>query len=522
MDAMPAQGQVSAIMPRQLKIIFLLLLVLVGTGQLSLWSDFPYFYHTDEPGKARQIIEGSRNLHHPPLMLESANLLVRALGRPLEPQVVTETGRLLSAIFCALAAALLTLTLAAFRPWPEAMLAGVLLLVQPDVQEYARFFKEDPALMFGWAAVFAAMASVEKRPGVSTGVALGSALAIAASAKYVGIFMVFPALWILFVAGRQAKASHAAITWKSLYVPAALAFLVLIAAINHRLWSDPSTFQASLGKEANLVLEGQGSVSKSIPHAGFFERLLNRAVHLLPFVAIGWWVAWKNRRELGWTPLLIVISPWALALLLAFSAKDSGRYFMPGSLGLATSAALGISWLCRLEKLAKFSVPLAAACALIVVGASITRCWDYFQGFQSDARKELLGWISDNLPPGSRVLQGRKVTLPDSSGRHADAWHIQVPRHIQIDTCKLVSSEANHPDELRDKGYTHVALAGDEYEVYIGDNKAKSSKAEEFARRRDFYEALFRNGRIIWERSSGKVGTHQPPLRLVEIPRRSP
>ncbi|MFM7179964.1 MAG: glycosyltransferase family 39 protein [Verrucomicrobiales bacterium] len=505
-------------MSRHLKFFSLLLLLIAGTAVLSLWSDFPYFYHTDEPGKSRQIIEGSRNLHHPPLMLESANVLVRVLGRPLESQSVTETGRLLSALFCASAAALLVLTWSRFRPWPEAMLAGVLLLLQPDVQEYARFFKEDPSLMFGWAAVFAAMAFVEKRPDRWSCMALGAAVAIAASAKYVGIIMVIPAAWILFVTARQRSNEAAFSPSKEFYLPAVVVFLVLLAAINHRLWLDPATFRASLGKETTLVLEGQGSVTKSLPHGGFFERLLNRSVHLLPFVALGWWTTWKQRRELSSTIVLLVLSPWALALMLAFSAKDSGRYFMPGTLGLVAASTLGVSALCNLAKSTKVQTRVALTCTLIVLGGSVARCWDYFRGFQSDARKEMLVWISENLPPGSHVLQGRKVTLPDSSGQYADAWHIQLPGHIRLDTCKLVSSLVSSPAEARARGFTHIALSGDEYDVYLGDNKAKASKADDFARRRDFYQTLFRDGKIIWDRPSGKVGTHQPPLRLIELP----
>lgn len=509
-------------MPRLFQSAALLLLVLAGTLALSLWSDFPYFYHTDEPGKARQIIEGTRNLHHPPLMLESANALVRATGRPLESQAVTETGRLLSAIFCALAAALLVVAIGKFRPWPEAMLAGLLLLMQPDVQEYARFFKEDPSLLFGWACVFAAMAWVEKCPGRGSAAALGAAVAVAASAKYVGIVMALPAAWILVVAARRKKGDGEYAAWKELHGPAVLVFLVLLAVINHRLWMDPATFRASLGKETTLVLEGQGSVTKSIPHGGFFERLLNRSVHLLPFVALGWWAAWKERRTLGWTPLLLVVSPWALALLLAFSAKDSGRYFMPGSLGLAASAALGIGWLVGREKFLRIRGPLAATCAIVVLGASTARCWDYFRGFQADARKEMLVWMSEHLPPGSRVLQGRKVTLPDTSGQYADAWHLRLPETIRLETCKLVAAAAATPGELRRSGFTHVALAGDEYEVYLKDNKAKSSQAGEFQRRREFYQALFRESKTVWDRPSGKVGTHQPPLKLLELPTEVP
>jgi hypothetical protein len=509
-------------MPRHLKLLSLLLLIGAGTMVLSLWSDFPYFYHTDEPGKARQIIEGSRNLHHPLLMLESANLLVRALGRPLEPQAVTETGRLLSAIFCALAAGLLALTMAAFRPWPEAMLAGVLLLFQPDVQEYARFFKEDPSLMFGWACVFAAMAWFERHPGLWPTVALGAAVGVAASGKYVGIVMLLPAVCLMVMVVRRARADGLSgrkpVSWPVLSGVFLAALLVVFAVINIRMLLDTETLRASLTKETTLVLEGQGSEQKSIPHGGMFERLFNRCAHLLPFVAIGWWTVWRERKTIGWTPMFVVLSPWALALLLAFSAKDSGRYFMPASLGLAAASAIGVATLAGLFQEPGVRRRVAVACALIVLGASFGRCWDYFRGFQSDARKEMLVWMSENLPPGSRVLQGRKVTLPDSSGQYAEAWHLALPDHIHLETCKMVSSVVSSPVEARARGFTHIALAGDEYKVYVGDEKAKAAKADEFARRREFYTSLFRDGKIVWERMPGKVGTHQPPLRLVELP----
>lgn len=503
-------------------VLAMLGLVVTGYFLLGLWADFPYFYHTDEPGKARQIIENTRNLHHPLLMLESTALAVKSLGVPAEAQAVTETGRALSALFCALAAALLAATVARAHGIIAGVLAGAVLLVQPDVQEYARYFKEDPSLMFGWACVFAAMGLVEAKPTATRAAALGAAVAIAASGKYVGVVMLLPAAWVLVRAMQKSrsadKSGSPSPSWQGLIHTAIMAMALTFILINHRLLLDQATFKASLARETTLVLEGQGSVSKSIPHAGFFKRLLGRSVHLLPFVAIGWWAAWRNRKTWGFTALALLVSPWALALLLAFSAKDSGRYFMPANLGLAAAAAIGVvtlaGWIRRpgLQQ-------LAMGCfAVILLGASFARSWAFIDGFRSDARRELLEWINTNLPPGSVVMQGRKVSLPDSSGKFADAWHVGLSPGIRLDSVNLLADKADTPAALAAAGITHVALAGDEFEVYLAPHKAKPGQQETRDRRRAFYLRLFADGTLVWQRAPGKIGTHQPELRLYRLP----
>lgn len=497
-------------------------LVAAGFFLLSRWADFPYFYHTDEPGKARQIIEDTRNFHHPLLMLESTALVVKGLRIPAGPQAVTETGRDLSALFCALSAALLAACVARSFGTVPGVLAGALLLVQPDVQEYARYFKEDPSLMFGWACVFAAMGLVEAKPTVTRAVALGMAVAVAASGKYVGIVMVLPASWVLAVAIRRNRvpeaSDEAASSWQAIVLPAVLAMVVTFAVINHRLLLDQATFKASLAHETTLVLEGQGGVSKSIPHAGFFKRLAGRSIHLLPFVAIGWWAAWTNRRKWTITMLALLASPWALAVLLAFSAKDSGRYFMPANLGLAAAAALGAVTLSRWTVLASVRRRVMPVCAVLLLAASVARSWPFIDGFRSDARRDLLQWMNANLPPGSVVLQGRKVSLPDSTGKFADAWHQRVSPGIRLDSVMSVAENAESPAALAVRGITHVALAGDEYEVFLEPHKAKPGQEDARARRRDFYQQLFADGTLVWQRAAGKVGTHQPELRLYRLP----
>ena len=53
---------------------------------LLLWAytrhnNFPFYYHTDEPGKVEQVISGEHNYRHPLLMINATDLVVRALRK---------------------------------------------------------------------------------------------------------------------------------------------------------------------------------------------------------------------------------------------------------------------------------------------------------------------------------------------------------------------------------------------------------------------------------------------------------
>ena len=483
-------------------------LVLLAAGAwllLTRWSDFPHFYHTDEPGKVQQIAENTRNLHHPLLLLESAALAVRAIGAE-GPQEIVETGRAVSAGFTALACALLAATVARRRGAWAGLVAGTLLLLQPDVQEYSRYLKEDAALLFGVCAVFAAMARMESRPTAVSAALLGAATALALSAKYIGAIMLVPAAWVLADAARGAPRRL------PLVASAILACLTVAGLVNLRLLLDPDTFRESLSRETTMVLEGHAGVTKRIPHAGFLVRLVNRGAHLLPLCLIGGVAAWRGTRPGRRTEWFLIASPLVLAVILSFSAKDSGRYFLPACAGLCAAAAVGLHALAA-SGWRRLTVPAFAATAAL----SSLRAWPYLDGFRSDARRELLTWVATELPADARLVQGRKVCLPDASGRFADGYRSTTAPVAR--TASYVPDLAESPAALAALGFTHVVLAGDEFERYLRTDQApKAGREEEFARRRAFYVALESEGRLVWSRPPGKVGTHQPELRLYALP----
>ncbi len=64
----------------------------------ALWlytrhNSFPFYYHPDEPGKVAQIQKGTRNFHHPQLLLTATDLTKQLARRDLDCQAVVEMGR---------------------------------------------------------------------------------------------------------------------------------------------------------------------------------------------------------------------------------------------------------------------------------------------------------------------------------------------------------------------------------------------------------------------------------------------
>src|SRR5947207_13447495 len=59
---------------------------------------YPFFYHTDEPGKVRQVIDGTRNFHHPLLLITATDFVTRALRIQRTDQSVVVAGSWVSAV----------------------------------------------------------------------------------------------------------------------------------------------------------------------------------------------------------------------------------------------------------------------------------------------------------------------------------------------------------------------------------------------------------------------------------------
>jgi hypothetical protein len=83
----------------------LLALLALLLGAYTRNNNFPFYYHTDEPGKVSQIINGTRNYRHPLLLIDATDAAVGALQIQKAPQGVAHIGRCISALAAALAIA---------------------------------------------------------------------------------------------------------------------------------------------------------------------------------------------------------------------------------------------------------------------------------------------------------------------------------------------------------------------------------------------------------------------------------
>ncbi len=500
-------------------LVFFLTLAPVWPG-----LDFPYFYHADEPIKVRQIISGDWNFHHPVLMLDTVDTALLAFGTPMEAQSVVEFGRRCAAIFMAAAVAVTTGLAIAYGGLLAGVFAGLLLCVQPDVFELAHYLKEDPFMALGVALTLWGISAFARRPDVFRIACAGAAAGLTASGKYVGAVFLLP---VIVVALAQGPAPVRVRIGRAL--AALLAAVAVFAVINAPMLMNLEEVRTSFGRETNLVLKGQAGISRDIPHIGFVQRFFQRVGLLLPLYAAGLAWLWSQRRRMDAGAWVLVSMPWLIVLVLSFSAKDSGRYFLPAALGIGWTLGLGCAatarWVSAWLRAKGVAAPVWGVAVLVGAYAgtvALERFREPWKGYQGDARKQLLLFINEKLPSDAVIMQGRKVNLPAPDNEYRDAWHIPAGRKI-LCAPQYIANVADTPQDLRAKGVTHVAMGSDEFARYLRKGaKPMDSKAELFAQRRAFYGAVVTEGELVWQSERLKIGTHNPDIRLYRLPDPAP
>ncbi|MDB6154576.1 MAG: hypothetical protein JWL90_3029, partial [Chthoniobacteraceae bacterium] len=248
-------------------------------------NNFPYHYHPDEPGKVEQVISGKWNFHHPMLLLSTTKLAVAIAKTPHTQQKVVEKGRLVSAIFTAVAVVSFSLLAFIWRGWPGAFTAGAVLGLHHQFYELAHYMKEDSAMLMGLALTFLAAALYWQAPSWKRAAFLGIACALAISGKYLGVLslaVAAPVLW-----KRRCP-------WST-----GLFFIGLVMAlilINLPLLMDLGVFEKSLGREINFVVEGQKGMTRRVPHSQYWSVFLDNstpAIWLL--LGIFLYSRWRER-----------------------------------------------------------------------------------------------------------------------------------------------------------------------------------------------------------------------------------
>jgi len=484
------------------------------TFLLGIWkNDFPFYYHVDEPSKARQILTGERNLHHPLLMLSSADLLVQMGMVTRDAQSVTEAGRTVSAFFSAAAVALLTLTIGAGFGVVAGWITALLASTHWNIFELAHYFKEDPSLAFGLMCTFAAIALWRRKPGGWSAMVMGAALALALSGKYIGV-IVLPYVIIVWFFYRPVK------PWQSLALLLATLAVVFVV-INLTMFIQPDTLRASLKKETLGVLHGGEIATKGFFHGGFFKRILQVSkVALFPGLLFLFIFGWKKIKQWPIEVTALISFPFFLALVLGFSQKDSGRYFLPGVFGLCAASAVGwklwIDYMATAVKNRRSLQTTTVVLALVAIVGSGVRLYDYAEGFGQGTRERVSDWIANNLPPTVFVAQSMETKLADPAAEGRESVEKAFPQ--KLITIDRLSNKATL-ESLKAQGVTHLVATESEWKDYLRSKKGKvrEGKKDVFAQRQDFWRSVVEQAEEVWSCEAGKVGTHNPPIKVWQI-----
>lgn len=521
-------------------------------GTLALFTrhnDFPFSYHPDEPGKVGQIIKGSRNYHHPLLLLSTTEYVSRLGFVPRSPQPIVETGRWVSAAFAAGSVVALALIVWLHYGALAACGAGVALALQADLFEMAHYMKEDPALMFGLALALLATHLWWRFPGRRTLRFLGIACGLAVSGKYLGIVTLAFALPLVI----WCRAADSTLDRRARLKLFALAFGITFLAANLPLFAhEISSPFRSIGNEMHGVAGGHRGLTRKIPHGVYLDSLRENLPPATAILAGAYALALlatvRRRTPPEWVSLLF---PLAYLTMLSFSPKIAERYLLPVSVLLPFLGALGaaeigrsigssssrlrtvlgglvatglLAWMIRAEmptfelffKVVFWRTPMEPNHELQT--SSFSR---EFFGFQHDDPTAAAEWIKTNLPLDAVIAEDHRVNLSATKAEGLST-NARVPQKV-LDAS--FAPDLGTLDELRAKGVTHVAVCRQSYGRYFNDEtKPQAGVKTGYDKRRDFYGRVFAEGELLKEWKKGPIAYLQPGIKLYRVvpPKESP
>ncbi len=473
--------------------------------------DFPYSYHPDEGGKVTQIIQGSRNYHHPLLLLSATDIASRIGFVARTPQAIVETGRGVSAAFAAGTVAALALLAwmryGALAGWG----AGLAVALQADLFETAHYLKEDPALAFGLALSLLAAQCWWRAPDRRTLRFLAIACGLAAAGKYLGIVALAFALPLVI----WPRAADSAPDRRARLKLFALVFGLTFLAGNLPLFAAQisSPFR-SIRNEMQGVAEGPRGLTRQAPHAEYL-RLLRSDVPPAVGILAGLYAAAllataRRRSPPEWATLLF---PLGYLALISCSPKIAPRYLLPVDALLPLLGTFGAA-----EISARFHRAAGTIVFTALVGAMLAAEWTplqkAFDGFRHDDPAAVAEWIKANLPPDAVIAEDHRVNL---SPTKADgiSTAARVPQKV-LDA--NFAPDLGTVDELLAKGVTHIAICRQQYGRYFNEGtQAQTGGKTGYDKRREFYDRVIHQGELLQEWPRGTNPYLQPGIRLYRI-----
>jgi len=484
----------------------LLLLCLALLGLYTAHNRFPYFYHTDEPGKVAQLVKGERNFHHPQLMLLATEAAARLLGMEWTEQSLVQVGRWYSAVCSTLAVAGLVLLTARLGSWGAAFLAGIAAGLHPLLFELSHYMKEDCGLLFGVVWTLLALDWFVAKPTLARAAVAGGMAGVAVSAKYVGIFAAAAALIAIVVVMLRREGGRSAAIRGGVFVLAAIAAFALI---NLEALLAPAEAKTGLSGEFRQM--DRMAAKHSLIQTNYLAKIPRKIAPPLLIGAAGYlaFVVFGRRRRTA-TEWALVGFTFAYLASIHFTPLAKDRYLLPVLMMMCVMAALGareLSIMARRRRWSREWVNRGTAAAFVAVLAwQIPALAGYAVEFSHDSRREMVEWVRRNLPPEAVIAYDSVVGFSRSGGV------LDIPQRT-IRPGRLVS-DLGGLEKWREMGITHVIVARHAWGNVFKRNDRPGSK---YWPHRQVYESLFHEGELLWESDPGELLYLHPGIRIYAI-----
>lgn len=515
-------------------VLAVLIAVFMSLGSYYLFTqnnDFPLSYHPDEWSKVDQIASRTqmRNLNHPLLLLETANLLreYRGLSIRADDRDLAIVGRSASALLASIGVFGFAMAGFACYRFVGLLIVGCSAMLCPWLLVFAHYMKEDASLIGGIGVAFlgAALTMTARTwwTQLLAVIVLGIGTAAAASGKYVGAATVAPALLCVVIA-RVPR------WW---VVPSRILLLASVAlatfvAINARAFEDPWTL--TLKPYVPLAFEEEFEHGTT-EHTGI--RLLVPNLYCLRTAARHWqWHTWSfagvGLVTFGWmlTRKRLYVTRWGVvamsfllifATVLSFDAIPFQRYALPnGVLGYVLAACAVSGVICQSKDHRRRLLFTMFALMPIVV-LQTRMCMAYNAQFRDDSRERLTQWLAANAGPGTRIVADHFAALD----RVGDVWRFpDRKRYSAFVSSRGFACNSGSLSDLARRGVKYVVTAEPDYQRFFVPGVVASEGNEDFVDyARNWYTTLFAKGQLVWSSKPSPPSDAyvDPELRVYDI-----
>jgi hypothetical protein len=474
----------------------------------------PAFYNPEEVIRVSQVIKGEWDYHRPVLFELTISITKQLFHVPDDLQSVAELGRVVSAFYAIASIVSLSLAVYFLRNGAAAALLSFLLLCQHQFFDLAHTVNENTSLMFGAAVSLLAMVLLEQKATIPRSLFLGCSVAIAASAQYIGLLLLTPALVVVLgYGGKELRSRRIA----EFILGLLFAILVLNFSAITRLPLALMDLIQNLMSAMAVLPEGVNNLLK-----GTYWVLLLRNTTPVIWVMTGLSAClfWVQRRKLKISEVALFVIPTVYFLLLLFSPPESDLHFLPMvgftyAFAVVGSASAGDLISNLHEQVRGWLLPVLIAICLASCFFEFVRGLRYFVAFNRDDRLDMLTWMDGNLEPGSKVIADHTAMLPSLLAKTNQRLHFNLVRG------EIKAVDANPPSlaECVTSGVTHAALSDADFERYFS-HVASVAQANDvsFSAAKQFYSDIFNKGILIWRRDRGAVKYMQPGLAVYRLP----